>query len=89
MPNPNDPQLKAQKKALGQEIEQLEQQIEANPDDEGLEQQLEAKEGEMKALNDQLKQSRVAARDERKAGRTQGGQSGQAKANAPGQQKKQ
>jgi hypothetical protein len=85
MPNPNDPQLEQQKKALGAEIDQLEQQIENAPegqDTSDLESQLEAKEQQMR----QLQQQRKAARDHYRQQNPQG-KSGEAKANAPGQQR--
>lgn len=82
MANPNSPELKAQHKALSDEIEAKKAEIEANPDNEALEDELDALEDQMSALNRQMKDFRATGRAERKG---QGG----GRATAPGQQKKQ
>lgn len=75
MPNPNDPGLMFEHKELSGAIERKKEEIEADPDNEALEDDLDALEAQMPALNRRMKDFRAAGRAERK----RGGPPGQAK----------
>lgn len=89
MPNPNDSQLDAQKKQLGQEIDALKQRMESAPDDQkaALQDQITQKEQEMRAVQGQRQDARQENRQQGR-GQEQAASRGGGRANAPGQQGK-
>jgi hypothetical protein len=89
MPNPNDPALEQQKRDLGEAIDRKEQEI-ADAEARGVDtaqhkQELKALETQMQQLQGQRKEAREQNRDNLDQSR---GRSEEARANAPGQQRK-
>ena len=71
MPNPNDPALEQQKKALAKEIADLDREIDDAPVDQDtteLEAELARKQGEMRELQLHRKQARAQALEQQKKG---------------------
>lgn len=71
MPQFQDPVLEQQKKALGTQIDALEAQIDADPDNSDLQQQLDALESLMQDVQSRRKAYRSQRMDEWKASRSQ------------------
>lgn len=86
MPNPNDPNLEAEKKQIGQQLDQLRQQLENTPDDQkaGIQQQIDTLEQRRR----EMQPERQAAREQNRqqGGQGQGQGRGGGRDNAPGQQ---